>query len=153
MPTTIATFGPGTLMLTPDGGGPENFECQVKAGGVQHAYETSRESVQYLGAGCESGSSQSRTDSLTFDVDHDLMSSGLYNWLLTNDRQAVSFTWTPQTDYGSATAASWSGTVTALLPDQVTGDEYGSLLSGTVTWSQAVAGDSGNFTFTAGADA
>jgi len=152
MPATIAQFGPGTLTLTPDGGAAASFECQVKSGGVQHAYETQRDAVSYLGAGCESSALQVRSDSLTFDVDHDLMAAGLYQFLVTNDRDPVDFTWTPQTDYGTATAASWSGTVTATLPDGVTGDEYGSLLSGSVTWTQSVAGDSGNFTFTAGAD-
>ena len=148
----MSKFGPGTIVFDPQGTAAA-FECQVKSGGVAHAYEEVQEAVNYLGAGCQSAAVEERTDSLQFDIDHDLYSGGMYSFCLANDLQAVEFEYTPDTATGTTTPASWSGSVIVKLPDGVQGDEVGSFLSGSVEWVQAVAGTGGNFTFTPAADA
>ena len=146
----ISRFGPGQLSLTPTGGGAAvQFECQIKGGGVSHAYEETAAEQAYLGADCVEPAKQARTDSLSFDIDHSLDDSGLYAFCLNNDLQPVDFVYTPDTANGETTPASWSGTVLCTLPDGVQGSESGGLLSGSVEWAQSVSGTAGNFTFTA----
>jgi hypothetical protein len=119
-----------------------SFECQVRSFTVSHAYEETAEAVRYLGDGCESPAVQERTDSISFDIDHALDATGLYQWALTNDLQAVEFEYVPNTGIGSATPASWTGTVIVTVPG-VEASERGSRLTGTVEWTGA-----GMFTFT-----
>ena len=147
----MSKFGPGTIVFDPEGTATA-FECQVKSGGVEHSYEEVQEAVNYLGVDCQSAAVEERTDSLTFDIDHDLYATGLYQFCITNDLKAVAFEYTPDTGTGTATPASWAGSVIVKLPDGVQGDEVGSFLSGSVEWVQAVAGPSGNFVFTAASD-
>lgn len=149
----ISRFGPGTLTLTPDGGGaPGSFECQIKGGGVNHSYEEVSAAVEYLGDGCTEAAVSARTDSLTFDVDHDLSATGLYAFCIANDLGTVAFEYVPDSTRGATTPASWSGSIVCQLPDGVQGSESGGLLSGSVEWTQAVAGAAGNFVFTAAVD-
>jgi len=148
----MSKFGPGTLTLNPQGSA-ESFECQVRSGGVNHTYEEVQEAVDYLGDGCQEPAVEERTDSLTFDIDHDLYATGLYAFTVNNDRQTADFSYVPDTTTGAATAASWTGTIVVKLPDGVQGDEVGAFLSGAIEWTQAVSGDSGNFVFTPAADA
>lgn len=147
----MSKFGPGTLTMNPQGTA-DTFECQVTGGGVVHSYEEVQEQKDYLGAGCQEAARTERTDALQFDIDHDLYAGGLYYFSLQNDRTAVDFEYVPDTGMGSATPASWTGTVEVRLPDGVQGDEVGAFLSGSIEWTQSIAGDSGNFTFTPAAD-
>ena len=149
----ISRFGPGTLTLTPTGGGTgTGYECQVKSGGVAHSYEEISAAVEYLGDGCSQPAVQQRSDSISFDIDHDLYETGLYAFCLANDLAEIDFVYTPDVSHGATTPASWSGTVLCTLPDGVQGSESGGLLSGAVEWTQSVAGRAGNFLFTAAVD-
>ena len=88
---------------------------------------------------------QERRDSISFDIDHSLDATGLYQWALTNDLQPVEFEYVPNTGIGAETPASWTGTVIVTVPG-VEASERGSRLTGTVEWTGA-----GTFAFTAAA--
>lgn len=137
---TIQNFGPGTLTLDP-GGAAVSFEAQVKAFTVTHEYDETAEQVTYLGDGAVSPAVQARRDSVSFDVDHDLQSTGLYAWCLDNDLATVGFEYVANS--GPTTPAKWVGDVVVTVP-AVEGSEYGARLAGSVTWTGV-----GKFTFTA----
>ena len=145
----ISRFGPGTITLTPTAGGPVSFECQVKSGGVNHSYEETSAEQRYLGDGCTEPARQARVDTLSFDIDHVLDTTGLYYFCVSHDLEVVDFVYVPDTSTGATTPASWSGAVVLTLPDGVQGSETGGLLGGAVEWTQAVSGAAGNFVFTA----
>jgi hypothetical protein len=83
--------------------------------------------------------SRKRTDGLTFNLENDLTSAGLYAYLVTNDLTEQPFTYEPNT----ASGATWAGTVQLTLPESIGADEFGSPIVSSVTWAGV-----GAFTFT-----
>jgi len=142
----IHTFGPGTLTVTPTGGTASQFECQVKGVEITSEYEEIQEEVQYLGDGCFEPATQSRNDSISIEIDHDLTATGMYQFCQTYDLQQADFVYVPNINMGTATPAQWDGTIVVTSPN-VNADEYGARIDGTVDWAGV-----GAFTFTAAAD-
>lgn len=145
MPIQRTKFGPGTLTLDPAGNltgqaGPMEISCQVSSGGVTHEYEDTDDPQTVLCGDSTEGNTE-RRDGLTFDHLADLTASGVYAFLLANDLQACEFEYVPNT----ASGATWAGSVQLRLPDGVQADEFGSPLSGSVTWPGV-----GVFAFTPG---
>jgi hypothetical protein len=149
VPKTIHTFGPGEFTVVAEGGSSYPFICQVKGIEITSDYEEIAEEVIYLGgreAGCYEPAEETRTDSISIEIDHDLTATGLYQWCQYYDLQQADFTYVPNTGMGTQTPAQWDGRVVVKSPN-VNADEYGARLDGTVDW-QGV----GAFTFTAAVD-
>lgn len=94
--------------------------------------------------GTEVPANTTRNDGVTFELETDLMDSGLYAHLHTydpDDPAPVDIAYTPHTDTG----ASWAGQVKPLLPASVDGSEFGAAHTATVEWPAV-----GKLTFTAG---
>jgi hypothetical protein len=138
MAASFTVLGPGTVTL---GSGPTDFSGEVLGAKVTHEYEDVGDSRTMLD-GTVRPASKRRNDGFTASVENDLTSAGLYKFLLDNDMQQVPFTFTPST----ADAASWTGTVVALLPGEVGSDEFGSPIVSDIEL-EAV----GTFSFTPGA--
>jgi hypothetical protein len=122
-------FGPGTVtftVVTPPGTAA-SFEQEAKGGGITHEYEDIGESVVYLD-GSSTPVSATRADTLSLDCDFNLGAAGFYKFLFDNDLQQATAEFTPETAVG----AKWAGTVQLRLPGEVTGEEFGALLTGTV---------------------
>jgi len=148
-PKKIHTFGPGSFSVTPSGGTETTFTCQVKGVEITSEYEEVSEEVVYLGgveAGCYEPATQSRNDTISLDIDHDLTAEGLYQFAQTYDLQEADFVYVPNTTMGTAVPAQWDGTITVTSPN-VNADEYGVRLDGTVDWAGV-----GKFTFTPASD-
>lgn len=134
---SYTTFGPGTIELGATGS-EVDFSGEVLGGSVGHEYSEVGEARTML-SGDKRGASETRTDSLTFNLENDLTAAGLYQFTITNDGVDVPFTYTPNT----TAAATWAGTVTIKLPGTVGADEFGQPLVSDVTWNGV-----GAFTFT-----
>jgi hypothetical protein len=132
---TSTPFGPGTMTI---GATPFAFECEVLGGKVTHAYEEIG-SARTMLCGTERPISRKRTDGLTFNLENDLTSAGLYQYLITNDLTEVPFAYEPNT----ASGATWTGTVQLTLPADIGADEFGAPIISSVTWAGV-----GAFTFT-----
>lgn len=127
MPAT--PFGPGTVTI---GTTPYDFSCEVVSGSVTHEYEEVGEARTML-CGTEVPATRKRNDGLTFELETDLMDSGLYAHLHTydaDDPAPVDVSYTPHND----TAASWEGQVQPLLPASVDGSEFGAMHTASVEW-------------------
>jgi hypothetical protein len=129
-------FGEGTVTV---GATPLDFSCEVRGGRVTHTYNDVGEERTML-CGTVRPSSKTRTDGLSFDLENDLTSAGLYAYLITNDLTEQPFVFTPN----DADAASWAGTVQVTLPEEIGADEFGSPIASSVSWAGV-----GAFTFTA----
>ena len=132
-------FGPGTLKLGTAPSPLTEFSCEVLGGKVTHAYEEVGEKRTML-CGTIKSAAKRRTDGLTFNLENDLSSAGLYQWLITNDLLEKDFEYTPNT----AKAAKWSGKIQATLPADIGADEFGSPIVSAVEWEGV-----GMFTFAA----
>jgi hypothetical protein len=132
----FSTFGDGTVTL---GITPVDFSCEVLGGKVTHAYEEVGEARTMM-CGTERPVSKKRTDGLSFSLENDLTSAGLYQYLMTHDLEEVPFVFTPNT----ADAASWAGSVQLTLPSEIGADEYGAPIVSAVEWAGV-----GAFTYTA----
>lgn len=121
-------FGPGTVTLTVNGGTAESFEQEVKGGGLAHEYSDIGEDVTYLD-GVTDPAGKQRADTLSLDCDFDLGSAaGFYGFLFDNDTADATLEFVPNT----AAGASWSGTVRLQLPAEVSAEEFGAKMTGTV---------------------
>ena len=133
MPFTL--FGDGSVT---GGTTPLDFSCEVLGGKVTHAYSDVGASRTML-CGTERPASKKRGDGLTFNLENDLTSAGLYQYLIANDLTEQPFVFTPN----DADAASWAGTVQLTLPADIGSDAHGSPVISSVTWAGV-----GAFTFT-----
>lgn len=121
-------FGAGTVTLTLTAGSAQSFAIEVKGGGIEHAYEDVGEDTTYLD-GTTDPAAKVRGDTLTLDCDFDLSSpTGFYTYLFDNDLADATVDYTPNTVDG----AHWTGTVRLQLPEEVTAEEFGAKIGGTV---------------------
>lgn len=134
---SFTPFGPGTVTVGATGT-ELDFSGEVLGGKVTHTYEDSGEARTMLN-GDVRPASKNRTDGLTFNLENDLTSAGLYAWLITNDLTEQDFAYTPNTPG----AASWAGTIQVTLPADIGADEYGTPIISSVEWAGV-----GAFTFT-----
>ena len=142
----IHKFGPGTISVTV--GSELAFECQVRSVNITHEYSEVAERVDYLGDGCSDPAIEERADGVSLTVDHDLSASALYAFCLGNDLQVGQFAYTPNSNQGTVTPASWAADVVVKVPNVEAG-ERGARLTGSVDWPMVA----GSLVFTPGADA
>lgn len=127
---TIHTSGPATISLTVNSTA-SNFECQVKTWSLTTDYEEIAEEVQYLGDGCFEPAAEEGSETLTFEMDHDLTATGYNFWAYTNELQIADVEIVPNINMGTVTPASFTGQVVVKRPSVDSG-EYGARVSGTV---------------------
>lgn len=130
------TLGPGTVtVLAGTGGTATDFSGEVLSATVKHEYEEVGETRTMLD-GSKRGASQVRTDGIGLSIENDLTAAGLYKFLMDNDGESATVTYTPSTEDG----AQWTITGVVLrLPDEVGADEFGSPLASEVEWTGGVA--------------
>jgi len=119
---------------------PLSFDCEVLGGKVTHTYSDIG-SARTMLCGDERPVSRKREDGLTFNLENDLTTTGLYAYLLANDLTEQPFEYTPNT----ANGAEWTGTVQLTLPADIGADEFNAPIISSVSWSGV-----GAFTFTPG---
>jgi len=131
-------FGPGTVTFTIDAS-ETPVSAEVTGGAVLHSYsETERKAV--LSDTVKPSAKLIRdADALRLDLVNDLGTSGLYSLIQNNDLVVAEVVFTPHT----ATGASWAGSVTLRLPDEVGAGEWGEDMASTVELPAV-----GTFTFT-----
>jgi hypothetical protein len=138
MPHTGVTLGPGTLKLGTTDPAATDFSCEVTGGTVTHTYTDVGDPVTFL-CGDTRPATRTRQDGLSFEIENDLSSAGMYKFLLDHDLDTIFFEYVPNTESG----ATWDGSIVASLPEEIGSDQFGSPIVSSVAW-QGV----GTFNFT-----
>lgn len=131
-------FGPGTVVIT-IASTQHSVEAEVSGGAVLHSYSESDRKAVLADVSKPSARILRDADSIRLDLVNDLTADGLYALIQANDLAVAEVTYTPN----SAAAASWDGSVTLRLPDEVGASEWGDDIASTVTLPAV-----GTFTFT-----
>jgi len=133
--STVA-FGPGTVTF--DSGA---FSCEVTGGSVTHSYTETERAATLCDTSQPPPTRQPGNDTLKLSLVNDLTTGGLYSYLHSNELNVVPMEWTPNT----ANGASWTGTVTLTLPDEIGAGAWGDDITSDVELVSP-----GRFTFTEG---
>lgn len=136
MPTH--SFGPGTVSFNISGS-DVSVEAEVTAGSVKHNYTENDRKATLADAVKPSAKILRDADALSLELVNDLTAGGLYALIQANDLAVATVSYEPNT----ADGASWSGSVTLRLPDEIGAGEWGEDISSTVELPAV-----GTFTFT-----
>ena len=130
MAVKVHNLGPGSITV---GAAPLEFCAEVIGVQIQHEYEEVGETTTRL-CGDQVPGTETRIDSVTAELNNDVSTEGLYAYLMANDLTDQPFEYTPNTELGETTPATWTGTVRVKLPESIGADEYASPIAGSIEW-------------------
>jgi hypothetical protein len=133
-----AAFGPGVCKFT-IAGSEYPVETEVTGGSVKHSYSEVERKAVLADTSKPAPRLLRDADALSLELLNDLSDTGLYALIHAHDLETASVTFTPN----NPAAASWAGTVTLRLPDEIGAGEWGEDLTSTVELPAE-----GTFTFT-----
>jgi hypothetical protein len=131
-------FGPGTCKFT-IAAAEYPVETEVTGGSVKHSYSEVERKAVLADTVKPSPRLLRDADALSLELLNDLSADGLYALIQAHDLETAQVTFTPNTPG----AASWAGTVTLRLPDEIGASEWGEDITSTIELPAA-----GTFTFT-----
>lgn len=105
-----------------------SFETEVTGGSVTHGYDEIERKATLADTAKPVPKKVAAGDTVKVNLLNDLSATGYYAFAQTNELKEGTVVYTPNT----AAGASWTGTVTVLLPEEVGADEWGAELESSV---------------------